>query len=111
MANKRITRREFLMALGGLTLIGLGSYPFIRSPIPERPIPLVLPQKPTVPWNGNVKSFVFNLSRGNVTLRDGRRFSGYLINGQFPGPEIRVREGDKVRVMVNNHLDQPTTLH
>ncbi|WP_369681886.1 multicopper oxidase domain-containing protein [Alicyclobacillus macrosporangiidus] len=69
------------------------------------------PSHHSIPWNGTVKSVVFNLSRGDVTLRDGRRFSGYLINGQFPGPEIRVREGDKVRVMVNNHLDRPTTLH
>lgn len=112
MANdKLITRREFLMAMGGLALIGIGSYPLMRFLFPGRQAPLVFPRKPTVPWNGNVKSFVFNLSRGNVTLRDGRRFSGYLINDQFPGPEIRVREGDKVRITVNNRLDQPTTLH
>ncbi|WP_157071072.1 hypothetical protein [Alicyclobacillus acidiphilus] len=96
MNDKRITRREFLMALGGLELIGLGSYPFIRSLVPGSPTPLVLPQRPTIPWNGTVKSFVLNLSRGDVTLRDSRWFSGYLINGQFPGPEIRVRVGDKV---------------
>lgn len=111
MDDKLITRREFLMALGGLTLIGIGSYPFIRPFLPGAAASLVLPQIRTVSWNGSVKTLVFNIARGNVSLGDGRQFNGYLINVQFPGPTIRVREGDKVRVTVNNHLDQPTTLH
>ncbi|WP_206915801.1 multicopper oxidase family protein [Alicyclobacillus suci] len=109
--DKLITRREFLMALGGLALVGIGSYPLVRTFLPGVVAPLVLPQKPTVPWNGSTKTFMFDVARGNVSLGDGRRFSGYLINGQFPGPTIRVREGDKVRITLNNHLDQPTTLH
>jgi uncharacterized cupredoxin-like copper-binding protein len=32
-------------------------------------------------------------------------------NGQIPGPEIRVRPGDRVRFVLRNHTDQPTILH
>ncbi len=32
-------------------------------------------------------------------------------NGQVPGPEIRVTEGDKVRIRFTNHLPVPTSLH
>lgn len=32
-------------------------------------------------------------------------------NGQIPGPEIRVTEGDKVRVIVKNNLPVPTSVH
>ncbi len=31
--------------------------------------------------------------------------------GQVPGPEIRVRQGDRVEVQVVNGLEQPTTVH
>jgi FtsP/CotA-like multicopper oxidase with cupredoxin domain/plastocyanin len=33
------------------------------------------------------------------------------FNGTVPGPEIRVNEGDHVRIVVRNELSQPTTLH
>jgi FtsP/CotA-like multicopper oxidase with cupredoxin domain len=32
-------------------------------------------------------------------------------NGQTPGPEIRVHEGDLVRIVLRNHLPVPTTIH
>ena len=32
-------------------------------------------------------------------------------NGQIPGPEIRITEGDKVRVIVKNSLPDATTIH
>ncbi|MCF8567073.1 multicopper oxidase family protein [Alicyclobacillus tolerans] len=108
--RKVMTRREFLSAMAGLTLIGIGGYPFVRRWMSSQG-PLSLPSPPTVAWNGNIKTFRYVIQRGPVTLQDGTRFTGYLINGQFPGPELRVQEGDKVQVTVVNQLDQPTTLH
>lgn len=32
-------------------------------------------------------------------------------NGQFPGPILRVKQGESVRVRFKNNLDQPTTVH
>jgi multicopper oxidase len=109
--DRLMTRREFLMALGGVALIGIGGYPLIRNFLPGISAPMAIPEHPTVQWNGSVKTFLFNISRGNVSLSNGSSFDGYLINSQFPGPTIHVREGDKVRITVNNHLVQPTTLH
>ena len=34
-----------------------------------------------------------------------------LVNGKLPGPEIRYKEGDMFRVLVNNQLKVPTTVH
>src|SRR5215467_11523431 len=51
---------------------------------------------------------------GATTLNpDGRRATpGITINGQYPGPEIRVREGTMLRVEVENTLaDEPTSIH
>ena len=35
----------------------------------------------------------------------------WSYNGTAPGPEIRVRQGDEVRVRLVNKLSQPTTIH
>lgn len=34
-----------------------------------------------------------------------------LYEGQFPGPEIRVMEGDRLRVELENRLPDATTIH
>ena len=41
----------------------------------------------------------------------GSPMDATLANGTLPGPEIRYREGDSFRVLVNNRLQVPTTLH
>ena len=33
------------------------------------------------------------------------------FNGTVPGPEIRVEQGDHVRIVVHNDMSQPTTMH
>lgn len=44
-------------------------------------------------------------------IQPGLVVDGWGYNGQVPGPEIRVREGDLVRVRLHNRLPVPTTLH
>jgi FtsP/CotA-like multicopper oxidase with cupredoxin domain len=41
----------------------------------------------------------------------GRSTSAYGYNGTSPGPTLRVRPGDLLRVRLVNRLDQPTNLH
>ena len=35
----------------------------------------------------------------------------WAYNGQVPGPVIRVRTGDRVRIVFTNHLPEQTTIH
>jgi plastocyanin len=49
----------------------------------------------------NVKEFIFVVTEGNIEL-DGTKFSVWTYNGTVPGPEIRVKEGDTVRVKLQN---------
>ncbi len=35
----------------------------------------------------------------------------WVYDGVTPGPELRVRQGEELRVRLENHLDQPTTIH
>lgn len=41
----------------------------------------------------------------------GKATNATLVNGVLPGPEIRYREGDMFRVLVENALQVPTTVH
>lgn len=48
-----------------------------------------------------VKEFTFVVREGTLEL-DGTQFAVWTYNGSVPGPEIRVREGDTVRVKLQN---------
>jgi FtsP/CotA-like multicopper oxidase with cupredoxin domain len=41
----------------------------------------------------------------------GKRVDAWTYNGQVPGPEIRITEGDTVRVIVKNELPESTAVH
>lgn len=41
----------------------------------------------------------------------GRTVSTWTYNGALPGPEIRARVGDTLKVRLENQLPQPTTVH
>jgi manganese oxidase len=41
----------------------------------------------------------------------GKRADAWAYNAQVPGPEIRVTEGDKVKVVVTNQLPESTAVH
>jgi manganese oxidase len=41
----------------------------------------------------------------------GQSVEAWAYNGQVPGPQIRVKEGDKVRVILKNELPESTAIH
>lgn len=45
------------------------------------------------------------------TAIGGRTASMWLFNGTLPGPTLRVRPGDSLRINVANRLQEPTNLH
>lgn len=54
-----------------------------------------------------------NASRAQFPLvgEEGPATAVWAYNGQVPGPLIRARQGDRLRVEVENRLDEPTTVH
>lgn len=46
-----------------------------------------------------------------LTLRQGQTVPVWAFNGTVPGPEIRVYQGDRVRVTLVNRLPVATTIH
>lgn len=63
------------------------------------------------PRGGRLRSFELKAAPAEVVLIDGRPLRVWAYNGQVPGPVLRVRLGDRVRVRLTNRLPQPTTIH
>jgi len=59
-----------------------------------------------VPGTQPVKSFTLTTQ---ITMIDGQATWAY--NGTVPGPELRVNQGDRVRITLVNHLPASTSIH
>jgi FtsP/CotA-like multicopper oxidase with cupredoxin domain len=59
-----------------------------------------------------VSGAVIDLAVGHgPRMVQGRKGHGIAVNGSVPGPLIRLREGQDVRLNVTNHLDEDTSIH
>lgn len=58
-----------------------------------------------------VKVFTLWATQMQWEVSPGVFEEGMAYNGQIPGPELRVGLGDRVRIMLQNQMDQPTVLH
>lgn len=67
------------------------------------------PLEPTVV--DGAKEFHIRASVVRWNILPNVQVGAYAYNEQVPGPEIRVTEGDAVRMVVKNDLPRPTTIH
>ncbi|HKH90489.1 MAG TPA: copper oxidase [Gemmatimonadaceae bacterium] len=58
-----------------------------------------------------VKVYELTASELQWETEPGKTVKAMAYNGQVPGPQIRVREGDRVRVILKNQLTQSTAIH
>lgn len=93
----KISRRTFLKT-GTAALLGAG-------------IPGVFSSLVRAEGNKSVREFHFSASATRVNLGAGPDFIAWTYNGQVPGPEIRVKEGEIIRVVLKNYLPEGTTIH
>lgn len=95
--------------------------PLRRRPLSDGIVPVQALGIPNIPYelDGNVK--VFRLRAERVVLKwpdmsDGMGMSQRPIyvwgyNGSSPGPTFEVTEGDRVRIIFTNGLEDKTTIH
>ena len=60
---------------------------------------------------GSVKVFKLEAGLINWHILPGTTVGAYAYNGQVPGPLIRIHQGDRVRIILTNHLPEPTSIH
>ncbi|MDA2914482.1 copper oxidase, partial [Acidobacteriia bacterium AH_259_A11_L15] len=76
-------------------------------------LPVDTPDLPKLPWRMENGVKVFHLV-AEVVKREflpGKAFDVWGYNGYMPGPTIEVNQGDRVRIVVDNHLPEITTVH
>jgi FtsP/CotA-like multicopper oxidase with cupredoxin domain len=76
-------------------------------------VPVVSPDVPDMPWSLENGVKVFDISVGHVRTEfiPGRTVDAWGFNGRIPGPTIQVNEGDRVRMIVENRLPEPYSMH
>ena len=61
--------------------------------------------------DNGVKVFELTAKKIQWETEPGRLVEAWAYNDQVPGPQIRVREGDRVRVVLHNKLPESTAIH
>ncbi|MFO6446037.1 copper resistance system multicopper oxidase [Erythrobacter sp. NE805] len=107
MITSRLTRRRLLAGAGAAT--GLAAMPAwaqghsLHSMKGGTPIRVGFDE---------VGGTVIDLAVGHgPRMVQGRKGHGIAVNGSVPGPLIRLKEGQTVRLNVTNHLDEDTSIH
>ena len=99
-----LQRRQFLRAaaLGGAGAGLVGVMPAWAQPVSRgltRPL-------------ATVSGTDIALTIGKVAVRvDGKVSRGIGINGTVPGPLVRLKQGQQVRLSVTNTLDEDSSIH
>src|SRR6201984_3108521 len=80
-----------------------GGLPFLAQP----------PDVPDLPFrvDVNVKEFHLIAEPVRQEIVPGRVVDLWGYNGSAPGPTIQISKGDRVRVIVDNHLPEATSMH
>jgi CopA family copper-resistance protein len=104
MRSSLLDRRSLLrgVALGGAGLAVANWYPAWAQPV-SRGI-----AKPIPELSGDTISL--RVAQEMVSV-DGRQAHVIAMNGTVPAPLLRLREGQAVRITIDNALDEETSLH
>ena len=93
-ARYRVSRRSLLLGGGVAAFVGMLPPRIVRAATSELEKTLVA---------GESRAAIAGMARPETAVW------GY--NGIVPGPELRLRQGEKLRVIVENRLPQDTTIH
>jgi len=93
-----------LMLAAALALPAAAAQPYV---------PVVTPNGSTLPYKLDHGVKVFHLVAEQVKreIAPGMVINAWGYNGQTPGPTIEAVEGDRVRILVTNHLPEDTSVH
>jgi FtsP/CotA-like multicopper oxidase with cupredoxin domain len=100
-----LTRRNFLQA-GGLAAAGVAA-----AGLSGHAFDLTEPGRlHSALENKLASAYTFRIEKSEVSPA-GKPVGATLVGGELPGPEIRIKEGELLRVKVQNAMDEPTTIH
>ncbi len=101
MSRFRLSRRNFLKATGTAAGAVLLSPPDLLSQSPVAVASL----------NDVPADYTLTIATKPIELAPNRIVSVTTYNGQFPGPLLRLKEGERITVDIHNQTDTPEQLH
>jgi CopA family copper-resistance protein len=102
-----LTRRDFL---GSTAAAALSTYAWMTSPALAGRQPMPRAGMPSVLDATQPKGIDLVLERRPL-LVGGEVGGAITINGSFPGPVIRMQEGEDVLIRVHNRMSESTSIH
>lgn len=107
----RLSRRG-LIQLGGAELLGSILLPRAAPRMGQLSAEVGQPTRATDVPRPHAPGYHFRVGPTALNLDGYGGVPSIAVNGQYPGPEIRVREGSILRVEVENTLsNEPTSIH
>lgn len=108
-----LNRREFLRTgiAAGAVLLPAASLLAACEQAGGTPGTLDRPATASTARSGPAREIRLVAEAGEVEVGPLGSYRTWLYNGQFPGPEIRIREGERLRIAVENRLPEGTTIH
>ncbi len=104
-------RRDFIhygaMGLAGMALLPANLYAAETKTTNQKLFPSPLPYSKKGEW----KEFKLNIEIVEQELAPSMKIHTLAFNSTVPGPEIRVKKGDKVRVKFKNNTELNHTIH
>jgi FtsP/CotA-like multicopper oxidase with cupredoxin domain len=104
-------RRSFFRSVLG---IGAGAFALSRAKAQTAAtVRVITPDVADLPFTMDNGIKVFHLTAEPVkqTIVPGRIFDLWGFNGSAPGPTIQANEGDRIRIIFENRLPEPTAIH
>jgi FtsP/CotA-like multicopper oxidase with cupredoxin domain len=83
------------------------------GPALDMAMPVETPDVPRLPWKlvDGAKEFHLVAEPVRTEFVPGRVVDAWGYNGSVPGPTIEANEGERVRIVFENHLPEMTTVH
>ncbi len=104
-------RRNFLKLGTTFALVPLLGQAGTKSSVKPFSQKLPIPRLASYRMKNGVKIFDLKIQEGEKQFFKGVDTDTYGVNADYLGETIRVHDGDRVRINVQNDLDEMTTLH
>lgn len=99
--------KKILLPLAFLLFLGAGCGKGPSVDLRQVLAPIPAPPQET----GITHEYEFVAKKTRIELKPGVSTEVWAYNGTVPGPEIRLKLGDRVKITLKNDLEEPTTIH
>ena len=106
-------RRSFFSKISTLSAGLFAAQRILPAQGTTLPVPVTTLDVGDLPFtiDNGVKVFHLIAEPVKQVIIPGRTFDLWGFNGSAPGPTIQANEGDRVRILFDNHLPEPTGIH